>query len=88
MSEAQRIIGEILDHFAENDLRPSDDWAFPDDFSSLCLDHQSSDGTKFWLDLERDGTISVLWKPAGAERPTILRFHALSQADESKKGQD
>jgi hypothetical protein len=74
MSEAQLILGEILDHFLTNDLRPEDAWAFPDDGSSLCLDHQSPDGAKFWLDLKRDGTITVLWRPAGADKPRVLHF--------------
>ena len=73
MSDAERILGEILDHFKKNDLKPEDAWAFPDDYSSLCLDHQSPDGTKFWLDIERDGTIMILWKPKGS-KPQVLTF--------------
>ena len=71
MSDAKRILGEILDHFKKNDLNPEDAWAF--DYSSLGLDHQSPDGTKFWLDLDRDGTIMILWKPRGS-KPQVLRF--------------
>jgi hypothetical protein len=85
MSKAQQIIGEILDHFAKNDLTPEDAWAFVDDYSALCLDHRSPDGTKFWLDFERDGTISVLWKPVGAKQPKVLRFRAFAQSQSERR---
>lgn len=70
------LLTEIIDYFATAKESPGDFWAHPDDLSSYCLDHQARDGTKFWIDLEKDGTIMVLWKPAGQTVPTIKRFRA------------
>lgn len=72
MSErARQIIGEVLDHFRSPDRHLGDEWAFADDNSSMGLDHRSPDGTKFWLDLNRDGTIVILWKPPGSAPQTV-----------------
>jgi hypothetical protein len=70
------LLTEIIDHFANAKESPGDWWAHDDEFSSYCLDHQARDGTKFWLDLDKDGTITLLWKPAGKERPEIIKFVA------------
>lgn len=72
MSDKATILKEIIHHFASNDI--DRDWAHADDMSSYGLDHRSEDGTKFWLDINEDGTIVVLWKPLGAVEPTVLRF--------------
>ena len=57
------LINEILDYFKDNEHeRPDRDWAFQEDFSSYNYDYQSRKGTKFWIDLERDGTIKVFWR--------------------------
>jgi len=74
MTEAQKLLGAILDHYQNNDTRPGEDWAFDDEFSSLCLDCLSPDGSKFWLDIERDGTIRVLWSPGNGKDVTSLTF--------------
>ena len=79
MSNASKVLGEILDHFKGFGISPDDAWAFDDECNSLCLDHRSLDGTKFWIDLQRDGTIIILWKPAGTERPEVLQFNANGQ---------
>lgn len=70
----KEIVIAVLDHMQANDLRPEDAWAFSDDYESLGLDHRSPDGSKFWLDLDRDGTITILWKPAGADTPNVCKF--------------
>lgn len=73
MSAAQTL-KEILQHFASSGETPGADWALDEEHTSLGLDHLSSDGSKLWLDLEHDGTIMLLWRPAGAEKPTLLKF--------------
>jgi len=75
VADAAKVLGEILDHFQKTERWPSDDWAFDDDYSSLCLDHQSRDGSKFWLDIERDGTLRVMWKSAGGEVNSLTFVH-------------
>lgn len=81
--DAAKVLGEILDHFVSNGTSPEDAWAFCDDYTSLGLDHRSPDGTKFWLDLNRDGTIHVLWKAAETEVPQTLVF-TLGQGEDEK----
>ena len=81
-ANATKVINEILDHFQNNGEKPSDNWDFDDEFSSMCLDHQSSDGAKFWIDIERDGTIHILWKAAGADKPQVVIFVSQSKAHE------
>ena len=76
MSNARTLLTEIIDYFANCDEKPGDFWAHDDEFESYCLDHRSKDGTKFWLDLEKDGTISIMWKPATAAKPTVMFFTA------------
>jgi len=80
---------EIIAHFAKNDWRPGEDWAFPDDNSSLCLDHRLPDGTKFWLDIEKNG-ITIMWHRPDTEAQ-VTRFvdayalRALAQENERMK---
>lgn len=74
MMDGAAFLTEIIAYFSTAKESPGDAWAHPDDFSSYGLDHQSRDGTKFWIDLEQDGTIMVLWKPVGQQVPTIKRF--------------
>lgn len=64
---ASAILTEIIDHFITAKESPGDFWAHDDAFQSYCLDHKARDGTVFWLDLEHDGTIRLVWKPARAE---------------------
>jgi len=73
MTDASSLLTEIIDHFAHAKESPGDWWAHPDDFSSYCLDHQSHDGTIFWLDLEKDGTIRIVWRATG-KPPVIMTF--------------
>ncbi len=76
MHDAKQIINEILDYFQSKDRDPGGDWAFPDDFSSLCLDYRDRHETKFWLDIERDGTIRIVWKPLDGELKSLVFAHA------------
>jgi len=79
--DAKRLLNEVLDHFDSNNIHPDDAWAFADDKSGMGLDHRSADGTKFWLDIERDGTIRILWKPRGIGPPQVVTFAAVQPAD-------
>ncbi|HYT41954.1 MAG TPA: hypothetical protein VEP90_06385 [Methylomirabilota bacterium] len=67
---------QIIDHFACAGESPGDWWAHDDDRTSYCLDHQSRDGTKFWIDLDKDGTITLLWKPPKQRHPYVTVFRA------------
>jgi hypothetical protein len=64
------LLAEIIEHFARNDWRPSEHWAMPDDGSSLCFECDLPDGTKFWLDIDKD-EIAILWRPPGEEARTL-----------------
>ena len=78
--EAKIIMGEILDYFLDTDKTSDDAWCFSEDGSEFGLDHQSEDGTKFWLNLSRDGAITILWKPFNAEKPNILKYKIANRA--------
>jgi hypothetical protein len=71
---AKALLTEIIDYFAICDDTPGDFWAHDEDRTSYCLDYRSSDGTKFWIDLDKDGTITLLWKPLGQGQPQIMTF--------------
>lgn len=73
---ADKVMSEVLDHFCKSGETPGDWWAFSDDEVELCLEHTSSDGSTLWIDLSRDGTIMLLWKSAGSEKPQVLQFVA------------
>ncbi len=73
---SSEFLSKIIDHFAESDDGPPGDWAHDTDCSSYALEHRGKDGTRFWIDLDKDGTISVLWKPAGMERPEVKIFRS------------
>ena len=76
MTDAKQVLNEVLDYFEKEDTTPGDWWAFPDDFSSLCLEFRSEkDDTTFWLDMERDGTIRLVWRPAGSELKSLTFVH-------------
>jgi hypothetical protein len=75
-SSASALLTEIINHFATAKESPGDWWAHDDDYSSYCLDHKSKDGTVFWLDLEDDGTIRIVWKPANEEKLRGMTFVA------------
>lgn len=70
----RNILAEIVDHFAITDSKPGNDWAFDDDQTSIGLDHRSVDGSKMWLDLNRDGTITIFWKKAGSGRGVSVTY--------------
>lgn len=72
MSDAKHLLNEILDYFQAEDRDPGGDWAFPDDFSSLGLDYRDRFDTKLWLDLERDGTIHLVWKFRNGEMKRMI----------------
>jgi hypothetical protein len=65
---ARTLLSDILDYFIENDVHPGDEWSFSDDQTTFGLDFWGKDGTKFWLNLNRDGTIDIFWKRAGVIR--------------------
>ncbi len=76
MMDAKTFLAEIIDHFANSEETPGDWWAPTEDHTSYCLDHKSKDGTKFWIDLDKDGTITLVWKPCGQESSGVMQFHA------------
>lgn len=78
MSDAKTLLNEIIAYFATAKESPGDFWAHDDNFSSYCLDHKARDGTIFWLDLEDDGTIRIVWRPAGAAKSQSQTFVARS----------
>ncbi|SEE51486.1 hypothetical protein [Bradyrhizobium lablabi] len=78
--DAAAFLTEIIDYFATAKETPGDWWAHPEDLSSYNLDHRGRDGSKFWIDLEKDGTIMILWLPPGKTVPTIKRFSDAGQA--------
>lgn len=70
--DAQQVLTEVLDYFQREDTTPGGRWAFPNDGSGLCLYFKSEkDGTKFWLDICRDGTIHIMWKPVGQDLKSL-----------------
>lgn len=73
---AAEFLTEIIDHFAHAKETPADWWAHDEAGESYCLDHLSRDGTKFWLDLDKNGTITILWKPANASDAKVMKFKA------------
>lgn len=76
MADAKQVLNEALDYFQRENESPGEWWAFPDDGSSLCLDYESEkDGTKFWLDIERDGTIHIMWRPASGDVKSLSFIH-------------
>jgi hypothetical protein len=74
--DAKQFLNQIIAHFAIEEEGPGDWWAHDNEFTSYALQHDGKDGVRFWIDLEDDGTITVLWKPAGAGDPIIKRFVA------------
>jgi hypothetical protein len=62
MIDAKVLLTEIINHFITAKTGPGDFWAHDDQFESYCLDYKSEDGGIFWLDLESDGTIRIVWK--------------------------
>lgn len=74
--DAKRFINEILDYFEKSDRDPGGDWAFPDDFSSLGLDFQGRDGAVFWIDIDREGHVKLVWRnPAGEHQSMTFVAH-------------
>ncbi len=59
------VFGDLIDYLASGDLSLGEDWAASEDLDSYGLDWRAPDGTKFWLTLNRDGTIDVYWRPDG-----------------------
>lgn len=78
MADATKILNEALDYFEKTETDPGGGWAFCDDYSSMGLDFKSPAGDKFWLDIERDGTILVMWKSAGGEVNSLTFVHQQS----------
>lgn len=72
--DAKRLLNEIIAFFSTTQEGLGDGWAHDDDFTSYGLDYRHRNGTQLWLDLEDDGTIHVLWKPVGQDKPTVMHF--------------
>jgi hypothetical protein len=70
----QALLTEIIDYFATKDEGLGDMWAHPDDFSSYGLDYRNRDGTQLWIDLDKDGTITVLWKRPDNSKVQVKKF--------------
>jgi hypothetical protein len=84
MTVSTKTLNEILDYFQNAETDPGGDWAFPDDYSSLGLDFRAPDGTVFWIELERNDTIRLVWRPAGAEMQSLIfALSTLSPAERS-----
>lgn len=75
MTDATKIINDALDYFAKSETDPGGFWAFPDDGSSLGLDFRAKDDTVFWLDIDRDGTIQLVWRPSGGDLVSLAFVH-------------
>lgn len=73
---AKSIMTEIIDRFADGTYGgPGDEWAPDEDHASYGLDCRGKDGCKFWLDLDKNGTITIFWKrPDGTHE--VLHFDA------------
>ncbi len=80
MMDAKALLAEIIDHFASSEETPGDWWAPAEDHSSYNLQHDSKDGTRFWIDLDKDGTITLVWRPCGRESADVMQFYALHEA--------
>lgn len=73
--DAAKTINEILDYFQSANTSPGGEWALPDDGSSLCLDFRGVDDTVFWIDIERDGSIRVVWRPKNGPSRSMTFVH-------------
>jgi len=76
VTDAKKLLNEIIAFFSTTQEGLGDGWAHDDDFTSYGLDYRHRDGTRLWLDLEDDGTIHILWQAAGQSEPTIMYFNA------------
>jgi len=77
MSEpAKKLLNEIIAFFSTCQEGLGDGWAHDDEFTSYGLDYRHRNGTQWWLDLENDGIIRILWKPVGQDKPTTMYFSA------------
>jgi hypothetical protein len=76
VSDAKTLLNEIIAYFATAKESPGDFWAHDDNYSSYCLDHKARDGTIFWLDLEDDGTIRIMWQPGSETKLRSMTFVA------------
>ncbi len=71
---AKQVLAEVIDYFADNEESPGDWWAPSEDRTSLGLDWRAShEGRKFWIDLDKDGTVTIYWKRPGGES-SVVRF--------------
>jgi hypothetical protein len=76
MHDVKQVVNEVLDYFLKQGTDPGGWWVFPDDFSSLCLDFRSTkDDTAFWLDIHRDGTLRLVWRPNGGDLKSLTFVH-------------
>lgn len=74
MTRAQTLLSEIVDYFAIGHNNPGDHWCHDEDGTTFALDYKGKDGRKFWLDLHKDGTVSIFWKrPDGTHEVLTLR---------------
>ena len=82
-ARAKKTLNEVLDFFAAHNTNPGDWWGFTDDGSEFCLDYRSPNGARFWLDLTREGVISLLWRAPGSTEHQSFAFEAASKVRES-----
>lgn len=67
------VLTEILDWFNETGKTPGDWWAPTDDRMSYGLDWRDDNGQrKFWLDLDKNGTVSIFWKRPDGTSETLV----------------
>lgn len=86
LSAGSEVLTKIVDFFATTQEGLGDMWAHPDDRSSYDMDYRHRDGTQLWLDLDKSGVIKVLWRAAGQENPTIVRFAAITDDAQQAQG--
>ena len=68
------ILNDALNYFAKTETTPGDWWAFDDDQIGLGLHHQGDDGSLFYLDLDRDDKIIIVWRAPGTEKMQSATF--------------
>jgi len=71
--DGKNLANELLDYFQQTQTYPGDDWAFDEDYTELGLDWQGKDGAKFWLTIDRNGVVNILWKNGAEVKTSIYR---------------
>lgn len=71
---AANAMTAALEYFERTGRNPGDWWAFTDDQSEMCLEFNGNDGAKFWLDLNKDGTIQLMWRAPDTTKAESINF--------------